>query len=126
RLFSLAPATPQRGNTRRIRGALKGPRDAAGVHTMADDRDTHVRCRHCAAILPGWLPWAHAPHASILVAHLQHRHPAAFSQMLQRMATEDIEAVVMEAFERLEAAEVTARLMASISAEDLRALIDAV
>jgi len=62
---------------------------------------THVRCRHCDAVLPGRLPWAKAPHATLLMAHLQYRHPEDFRPLLQRMATEDLDVVVMEACARV-------------------------
>jgi hypothetical protein len=64
----------------------------------------HVRCRHCDAVLPGWLPWAKRPHATLLMGYLQLRHPEAFRPLLARMATEPIDRVVMEAFARVQTA----------------------
>jgi hypothetical protein len=60
-----------------------------------------VRCRLCGAILPSWLPVANVPHATLLMEHLDRRHPAEFAPLLQRMATEDLEMVAMDAFERV-------------------------
>jgi hypothetical protein len=65
-------------------------------------QSTHVCCRHYHVILPGWLPVAKAPHATLLMDRLQWCYPAEFRPMLQRMATEDIGPVVMEAFVRVE------------------------
>jgi hypothetical protein len=56
-----------------------------------------VRCR-----LPGWLPLPNLPHATLLMEHLDRWHPAAFAPLRQRMAPEDLDAVAMEAFERLD------------------------
>src|SRR5262245_49702404 len=80
----------------RIRWAPKDSPQTPGPHTMTIDRNTQVRCRHCGAILPGWLPWARAPHPTLLMGHLQLRHRAEFRPLLARMATEDIDAVAME------------------------------
>jgi hypothetical protein len=67
------------------------------VHIRLDDSR-----RHHGALLPGWLPWAKAPHATLLMGHLDRRHHEQFVPLLMRMATEDIGTVVMEAFERVE------------------------
>jgi hypothetical protein len=64
----------------------------------------NVRCTLCGALLPGWLPVPHVPHASLLIEHPDRRYPAEFRPLLRRMATEDIETVVMEAFARMEGA----------------------
>ena len=72
---------------------------------MSDERNTQVRCRLCGRPLPGWLLVPHVPHATLLMDHLGCRHPVAFTPLLRRMATEDMEAVVMEAFERVKATE---------------------
>src|SRR5215510_14354703 len=77
------------------------------------------------AILPGWLPVARRPHATLLMGHLNLTHHEAFMPLLQRMATEDIGTVVMEAFARIEATEVTAQATAQMSPEDLKVVIDA-
>jgi hypothetical protein len=66
--------------------------------------DTHVRCRDCQLILPGWLRVQNQPDAALLLHHLGVRHPTGAQAYLNRIGGhEDIDAVVMEAFERLEA-----------------------
>jgi hypothetical protein len=62
---------------------------------------THVRCRLCGLLLDGWLPWARAPHTTLLMGHLGTRHPVEFSPLLTRMATEDLGTVAMEACARV-------------------------
>jgi hypothetical protein len=85
----------------------------------------HVRCTLCGTILPAWLPHANAPECAMLLHHLGTWHLAEAKPYLQRMETEDIEAVVMEAFERLEDFEATVWLIARMHPEALRAAIDA-
>jgi hypothetical protein len=62
----------------------------------------HVRCRLCGVILPGWLPITNAPECAMLLHHLRVYHLAEAKPYLQRMETEDLDAVVMELFERVE------------------------
>ena len=59
----------------------------------------HYRCKSCGALLPAWLPWAKRPEASILLYHLGQHHPEEAGPYLQRMETECISAVVVEAYE---------------------------
>jgi hypothetical protein len=60
----------------------------------------HVRCTLCGVILPGWLPIPNAPHISLLLGHLSMQHPVELKPLLARMATEDLDLVAKEAFER--------------------------
>jgi hypothetical protein len=67
-------------------------------------RSRHVRCRWCGIILGGWLPIPNRPESSMLLYHLGADHLAEARPYLQRMnTTEDIDVVVMEIFERVEA-----------------------
>jgi hypothetical protein len=53
-------------------------------------------------VLPAWLPVFNAPESAMLLHHLSAQHPIELSPYLKRMATEDIDTVVMELFERVE------------------------
>jgi hypothetical protein len=66
--------------------------------------DIHVRCTLCGAILPGWLRVFNRPHGAMLLNHLSAMHPAEVGPYLERMRTEDIGTMAMEAFERVEEA----------------------
>jgi hypothetical protein len=65
-----------------------------------------VRCRLCGHVLPGWLRIDNKPNGAMLLNHLPMMHPAEVTPHLERMRTEDIGTVAMEAFERVEAVEV--------------------
>jgi hypothetical protein len=43
----------------------------------------YVRCQLCGQILPGWLPVAERPHATLLMDHLDVRHHEPFVPLLQ-------------------------------------------
>ena len=47
----------------------------------------YVRCRLCGQVLPGWLPVANRPHATLLMEHLDRCHHAEFIPLLRRMVT---------------------------------------
>jgi hypothetical protein len=49
----------------------------------------------------GWLPMLNCPDGALLLAHLSRRHPVELKPLLQRMETECIDTVVMEAFEQV-------------------------
>jgi hypothetical protein len=83
-----------------------------------------VRCKRCGDVLHGLLPVDYAPDEALLLHHLSWHHRAQVKPLLERMRTEDIGAVAMEAFERLEDAEVTDWCLARMPAEDLRTAID--
>jgi hypothetical protein len=60
------------------------------------------RCRHCGTVLPAWWPVAEEPNAAMLLSHLSQRHPEDVGAYLARIHTdEDIDTVVLEAFEAL-------------------------
>jgi hypothetical protein len=62
---------------------------------------THVRCRVCGAVLPGWRRLPNRPDGALLLHYLANWHMAEPRPLLQRMETEDIGTVAMEAFERV-------------------------
>ena len=88
-------------------------------------RSPHVRCRWCGGILPSWLPIPDVPNTALLLHHLGVHHLAAAQPYLRRMEVECLGTVVMELFEREQAAELTAELLGRLSPEALRAAIDA-
>jgi hypothetical protein len=63
-----------------------------------------VRCRYCGDVLRGLLPIDHAPDGAMLLHHLSWLHRAEVRPLLERMRTEDIGTVAMEAFERVHVA----------------------
>jgi len=65
-------------------------------------QNIRVRCWYCGTVLPGWLPVVNRPNGAILLHHLSARHPVEVKPYLERMRTEDIGTVAMEAFERLD------------------------
>jgi hypothetical protein len=67
---------------------------------MAIDR--RYRCRACGRVFNAWLPAAQRPNGALLLNHLADRHRAEARPYLRRMETEDIDAVVVEAYERIE------------------------
>ena len=85
----------------------------------------HVRCRFCGEVFPGWLPIPNAPESAMLLHHLSAMHLTEARPYLRRMATEDIDTVVMEVFERLDDAALTAERLGRMSPEALQAAIDA-
>jgi hypothetical protein len=91
---------------------------------MPTPRFNQVRCRYCQGILPGWFSILNVPNGAMLLHHLGQMHSVALKPLLERMRTEDIGTVAMEAFERLEDAEITAWLIGQLDAETLRAAID--
>jgi hypothetical protein len=70
----------------------------------ARHRSKHVRCRLCGVVLPGWLPIPNAPECAMLLHHLGAEHLAEAQPSLVRMETEEIDTVVMDAFDRIEGA----------------------
>ena len=60
------------------------------------------RCRFCSHILPVWLPAAQRPEGSMLLYHLSQHHPDQVAPYLERMRTECITTVVVEAYEVVE------------------------
>jgi hypothetical protein len=66
-------------------------------------RSPYVRCRLCGRVFPGWLVVLDEPHASRLLYHLGATHPVECKPVLARMAMEDIGAVAMEVYERVQA-----------------------
>lgn len=62
----------------------------------------HGRCRYCRAILPAWLPMAKQPDGAMLLYYLSQQQPDQVVPYLERMRTEDIGTVVVEAFEIVE------------------------
>jgi hypothetical protein len=60
------------------------------------------RCRYCSTILPTWLPVAKAPNGALLLGHLGQHHPDQVGPYLERMRTECITTVVVEAYEVVE------------------------
>jgi hypothetical protein len=60
------------------------------------------RCRFCNCILPAWLPVAKRPDGAMLLYHLSQHHPDQVGPYLERMATEDIATVAVEAYEAVE------------------------
>ena len=64
---------------------------------------THVRCKLCGYVFPGgWLRVFNQPNGALLLNHLSMMHPAEVKPYLERMRTEDIGTVAMEAFERVD------------------------
>jgi hypothetical protein len=57
------------------------------------------RCRYCGALLPAWLPVAKRPEGSMLLYHLSQDYPDEVGPYLQRMETECISTMIVEAFE---------------------------
>jgi hypothetical protein len=53
-------------------------------------------------VLPAWLPVAKRPDGAMLLYHLGQHHPDEVGPYLQRMETECITTVVIEAFEVVE------------------------
>jgi hypothetical protein len=62
----------------------------------------YLRCRLCGHMLPGWLRVPNQPDGAMLLNHLSMRHPDEVGPYLRRVETEEIDTVVMEAFERVE------------------------
>jgi hypothetical protein len=60
------------------------------------------RCRFCGTELPAWLPMAKRPEASMLLYHLGQHHLEEVGPYLQRMETECITTVVVDAYEVVE------------------------
>jgi hypothetical protein len=60
------------------------------------------RCRFCSTLLPAWLPVAKRPEGSMLLCHLGQHHPDQVGPYLQRMETECITTVVVDAYEVVE------------------------
>jgi hypothetical protein len=64
---------------------------------------THVRCKLCGYVFPGgWLRVFNRPFGALLLHHLSWDHPTQVGAYLERMRTEDIDTVAMEAFERID------------------------
>ena len=62
----------------------------------------HYRCRFCGTHLNAYLPWAKAPNSALLLGHLGQQHPDQVGPSLERMRTECIATVAVEAFEVME------------------------
>jgi hypothetical protein len=65
------------------------------------------KCRFCGAMLPAWLPVVQRPEASMLLYHLGQHHLEEVGPYLQRMETECITTVVVDAYEVVESRKVT-------------------
>jgi hypothetical protein len=60
-----------------------------------------VRYHLCGTVLPGWRRIDDKPNGTMLLNHLSMMHPAEVGPYLERMRTEDIGTVAMEAFDRV-------------------------
>ena len=70
---------------------------------MAASSSIQVRCRYCGYLLPGILRIDNTPNGALLLHHLSAMHPDQVGPYLRRMEQEeDIDTVVMEAYERVE------------------------
>jgi hypothetical protein len=64
------------------------------------------RCRFCGVVFSAWLSAPGEPDGAMLLGHLDQRHPDRVGACLDRMRTEDITTVVVEAFEVIEEDEI--------------------
>jgi hypothetical protein len=64
-------------------------------------KSIQLRCRYCGSVLPGWLPVQDEPNGTMLLNHLSMMHPDQVGPYFERMRTEDVGTVAMEAFERI-------------------------
>lgn len=63
-----------------------------------------LRCRHCGAALPTWLPVLGRPDGPMLLLHLGAQHPDEFTALQAQMhMTADIAKVAAQAFDLVEA-----------------------
>jgi hypothetical protein len=71
---------------------------------MAPKHRSHrrYRCRYCGHDFPAWLPVAKRPDGALLLHHLSQHHPQEVGPYLQRMETECINTVVVEAYEEVQ------------------------
>jgi hypothetical protein len=56
------------------------------------------RCRFCGAVLPAWYPVPGEPNGAMLLHHLGAMHPTEVGPYLDRMRTECITTVALEAY----------------------------
>jgi hypothetical protein len=70
---------------------------------MVSSPRKRYHCRYCGTHLNAWLPWAKAPNSALLLGHLAQQHMDQLRPYLQRMETEYIDKVVVEAFKMVEA-----------------------
>jgi hypothetical protein len=62
------------------------------------------RCRYCGVVLPAWDPVPGEPNGAMLLTHMSQAHPAELGPYLAQMAAgEDITAVIVQAYEVVEA-----------------------
>jgi hypothetical protein len=59
----------------------------------------HDRCRYCGAIPSAWVPVAKRPDGAMLLYLLSQQHPDQVGPYLDRMRTEDIGTVAVQAYE---------------------------
>jgi hypothetical protein len=66
--------------------------------------DKRFKCRLCGAVLPAWLLVFKAPNSAMLLQHwtLCHRGAPELQPLWERMRTECIDKVVVEAYEVVE------------------------
>jgi hypothetical protein len=70
---------------------------------MATSPSIKVRCRYCGYLLPGILPIDNTPNSALLLNHLSAMHRDQVGPYLRRLEQEeDMDTVVMEAYERVE------------------------
>jgi hypothetical protein len=61
------------------------------------------RCTFCGETLNAYLPWAQAPNSALLLGHLGQQHMDQLRPYLKRMETEEIDLVLLELFQLVEA-----------------------
>jgi hypothetical protein len=72
---------------------------------MATSPSIKVRCRYCGYLLPGVLRIDNTPNSALLLNHLSAMHRDQVGPYLRRLEQEeDMDTVVMEAYERVEGA----------------------
>ena len=77
---------------------------AEATETPPPWRPSHVRCKLCGELVPGWLPIQNRPAGDMLQYHLSTWHPdesRAYGARIHN--TNDLGPILMEAFERVEA-----------------------
>jgi hypothetical protein len=69
------------------------------------------KCRYCGAVLPAWIPVFNEPDGAMLLHHLGQDHPDQVKAYLDQMHTdEDIDRVVLQAYEVVEVEEPCTKL----------------
>jgi hypothetical protein len=69
-----------------------------GTKTSRHDPRRQYRCRFCGRLLPAWLPVPKRPNSAMLLTHLHQWHPTELRPYLDRMRTQCIDRVVVEAY----------------------------